>query len=149
MGTGERAVAIKACADMALALLQASQGAGLEPDAGRFDDSLHHAAWGLIRRHCGDREFDAERLAVLLECSRASLYRLFARHGEGVASAIWTARLEAAWQQVTVHDGAGLAARASLSDIALRCGFSDPSTFQRMFKRRFGMSPREARAQGR
>ncbi len=150
MGTGERAVAIKACADMALALLQTSQGAGIEPDAGRFDDSLHHAAWGLIRRHCGDRDFGADQLAVLLECSRASLYRLFARHGEGVAAAIWTARLDAAWQQVTANEGTGpAAARASLSEIALRCGFSDPSTFQRMFKRRFGLSPREARAQGR
>ncbi|GKS90568.1 helix-turn-helix domain-containing protein [Acidovorax sp. SUPP2539] len=146
MGIDERTVALKACTDMALALLQTSQKAGLQADAGRFDDSLYRAAWGLVRRHCGDPAFGAERLALLLECSRASLYRLFARHGEGVAAAIWSARLEAAWQQITATAGAGTE-RPSLSEIALRCGFSDPSTFQRMFKRRFGLSPREARHQ--
>ncbi|SFD39539.1 helix-turn-helix domain-containing protein [Paracidovorax konjaci] len=148
MAAGERAVVLQACTDMALALLQTSQKAGLEPDSRRFDDSLYRAAWGLVRRHCGDPAFCAERLAALLECSRASLYRLFARHGEGVAAAIWTTRLEAAWQQVIGDAGADPARRPSLSEVAQRCGFSDPSTFQRMFKRRFGVTPREARMQG-
>ncbi|WP_170146302.1 helix-turn-helix domain-containing protein [Paracidovorax anthurii] len=148
MAADERTAVLKACTDMALALLQTSQKTGLEPDSCRFDDSLYRAAWGLIRRHCGDPAFCAERLAALLECSRASLYRLFARHGEGVAAAIWTARLETAWQQITVNANAPPAERPSLSVIAQRCGFSDPSTFQRMFKHRFGVTPREARTPG-
>ncbi len=147
----ERAVALKACTDMALALLQTSQKTGLEADSGRFDDSLYRAACGLIRRHCADPAFGPDRLALLLECSRASLYRLFARRGEGVAAAIWSIRLEVAWQQIAADVGGTTerVALSTLSEIAWRCGFSDPSTFQRMFKRRYGVNPRERRMQGR
>ena len=34
-----------------------------------------------------------------------------------------------------------------VSDIAFRSGFVDPSTFSRMFRRRYGLTPREAREQ--
>jgi AraC-like DNA-binding protein len=36
--------------------------------------------------------------------------------------------------------------RLKVSDIAYACGFSDVSYFNRCFRRRFGCSPRELRA---
>jgi transcriptional regulator GlxA family with amidase domain len=32
-----------------------------------------------------------------------------------------------------------------ISEIAVRCGFLEQATFNRMFKRRYGLTPREAR----
>ena len=32
-----------------------------------------------------------------------------------------------------------------VSEVALKCGFLEQATFNRMFKRRYGLTPREAR----
>ncbi|MCR5871095.1 MULTISPECIES: helix-turn-helix domain-containing protein [unclassified Sphingomonas] len=79
------------------------------------------------------------RLAQLLGLSRASLYRLFGRYQEGVAEAIRAARLEHS-RALLLHD-----ATLSVTDAAYRSGFLDLSSFARMYRRRFGHSPREAR----
>jgi AraC-like DNA-binding protein len=81
--------------------------------------------------------------AVSLGCSRASLYRAFVRHGESVAAVIWATRLEQARRMLASSTHLGL----NVSEIAFRSGFVDQSTFNRMFKRRYGTTPREAREQ--
>ena len=80
-------------------------------------------------------------MALILGCSRASLYRMFARRGESVAATIWSTRIGRAWRMLTLAEGAGLL----ISDIAMDCGFRELPTFTRMFKRRYGMTPSEAR----
>ena len=50
-------------------------------------------------------------------------------------------RLDRAWGMLTAAGQAHLL----VSEIAFRCGFLDQPTFNRMFKRRYGLTPREAR----
>lgn len=75
-------------------------------------------------------------------CSRATLYRVLARHNERVAAEIWEARLAHARRLLRHTASRGL----STSEVAYRSGFADASTFTRMFKRRHGVTPIEARA---
>ena len=58
-----------------------------------------------------------------------------------MAAEIWRARLESAWRTLRSADGIA----RPVADIAMLCGFADVPTFNRMFKRRFGMTPSEAR----
>ncbi|ODT13536.1 MAG: hypothetical protein ABS35_37630 [Kaistia sp. SCN 65-12] len=72
--------------------------------------------------------------------SRAHLYRMFAKDG-GVASVIRDRRLEAAYHALR-RPRAG-----TITETALRFGFSDGGQFLRAFKARFAMTPSEARQQ--
>lgn len=141
----ERAVAMDAAVDMAMAALQAAYRGIEKVDTDQFDDGFYRGARGLIKQHCSEPGFDPAQLAAKLGCSRASLYRIFSRHGESVAAAIWATRLESAWKMITMVTHA-TPKPILLSEIAFRCGFVDQSTFNRMFKRRYGISPSEARA---
>jgi len=139
MAVAERAAAAKAAKDMALALLQATHDGMADPD--RFAHGFHRAALGLIDRECGDPNLTPERIAFALGCSRASLYRAFAKHGESVSAAIWQARLERARRMLSAPEGIGLL----VSEIAALSGFRETPNFTRMFKRRYGMTPSDAR----
>lgn len=141
MTPGQREVVISACVDMALATLQtAREGAA---DAGRFADGFYQAARTLIERDCTDPQLDPDAVAAALGCSRATLYRLFAREGASVAALIWHARLHRARMLIA----SGRWATRPLADIAFMAGFTDQAGFNRMFKRHYGMTPGEARAQ--
>ena len=135
----ERAAAAKAAKEMALALLQA--GHDRTADAQRFADGFHHAALDLIRLECGDADLTPERIAFALGCSRAALYRAFAKHGQSVAAAIWQSRLERAHGMLSSPEGIGFL----VSEIAALSGFREMPSFTRMFKRRYGMTPGDAR----
>lgn len=146
MTEAERIVATNAAAEMALVILQSTRsggGAGAG-DAEQFVDGFHIAASRLIELHCGDPDLTPDRVASGLGCSRASLYRVFARRGEGVAEAIWAARIERAWRLLTSPEGGELL----ISHVAMLCGFRELPTFTRMFKRRYGTTPRDVRAGG-
>jgi AraC-like DNA-binding protein len=136
-------VALKAATDMTLALLRTNSNRAA--DVEQFDSGFHRAAHVVIERDCGDPDLGPERVASILGCSRASLYRAFARRDESVADVIWQARTMRAWRLLTSAEGVGLL----VSDIALLSGFRDMPTFTRMFKRRHGMTPSEARASAR
>jgi AraC-like DNA-binding protein len=82
-----------------------------------------------------------EVVAATLGCSRATLYRVFAAHGESVAALIWGARLRLASRLLTSPGHQHML----VADIAFQCGFSEPSSFNRMFKRHFGTTPSDAR----
>lgn len=133
---------VGAIAEMALAIFQV-MAAGTA-DAARFEDGFYYAAQGHIARHCIDPELTPERVARAIGCSRATLYRVFTRRGEGISESIWRARIEHARQALVSAKHPGLL----VSDLALRAGFRDMPTFTRMFRRRFGMTPSEARGWG-
>lgn len=142
MSPSERVLAVAAAADMALAIFQA--GRFRMADVEKFGDGFYQAARRLIDHQCTNADLTPDRVAMALGCSRASLYRMFARRGESVAATIWSTRIECAGRMLSSADGIGLL----VSDIALRCGFRELPTFTRMFKRRFGMTPSEARERG-
>jgi AraC-like DNA-binding protein len=139
MSPSERGLAATAAADMALAILQAAcLGAA---DVEQFEDGFYLAARRLIDHQCTNADLTPERVAATLGCSRASLYRVFARRGESVAATIWSTRVGRAWRLLTSVEGDGLL----VSEVATDCGFRELPTFTRMFKRRYGMTPSEAR----
>jgi AraC-like DNA-binding protein len=139
LSSAQRLVAIAAAVDMALAALAAASRRGA--DVEQFCDGFYHAARRLIDRDCANPELTPDLVAISLGCSRASLYRAFFRRGESVAAAIWATRLDHAWRMLTSSAHLGLL----ISDIAVRSGFLEQSAFNRMFKRRYGVTPREAR----
>jgi AraC-like DNA-binding protein len=65
-----------------------------------------------------------------------TLARAFAMHGTTFDRSLWNCRLEAAYEAL-------LSNRASISitEVALRHGFSDSSHFTRRFRARFGVTP--------
>jgi AraC-like DNA-binding protein len=136
-----RTSAIDAAYKLAFVVLQSSQHGYPDPD--QVGDGLYIGARAVIKQHCIDPTLSPEAVARQVGCSRASLYRLFARHGQTVVTTIWLARLDRAWDMVaTPVDSYNIA----IGTIAFRCGFTDQATFSRMFKRRYGLSPRDVRA---
>jgi AraC-like DNA-binding protein len=93
----------------------------------------------LIRANLGSATFGPARLCRLAGISRSQLYRLFEMHG-GVAVCIQRERLAAAHRALS-----NPADLRSISEIAEAVGLFDPSSFSRMFRRSYGISPRELR----
>lgn len=139
MSAPQRIAAVKAVASMALVVLQSARFGRADPD--QLGEGLYHAALAVIERHCVDPDLSPDRIALAIGCSRATLYRLFAHNEQGVAERVWEARLERA--QRALCSAVGIV--RTVGEIALQCGFTDLSSFGRMFRRRYGMSPREAR----
>jgi AraC-like DNA-binding protein len=138
----QRVLAVGVATDMALSILQIEMRGRI--DVERFDAGFYHAARALIYRLCTDPDFAPEQVAAMLKCSRAALYRAFAGRERSVAAMIWAARIEHAHGMLT----SALYSDLLVGEIAFRSGFVDHPTFNRMFKRRYGMSPQEARAHG-
>lgn len=93
----------------------------------------------LIRANLGSATFGPARLCRLAGISRSQLYRLFEMHG-GVAQCIQRERLAAAHRALS-----NPADLRSISEIGESVGLFDPSSFSRMFRRSYGISPRELR----
>jgi AraC-like DNA-binding protein len=135
----DRVVATNAAAEMVLAILQAGRFGTADPE--QFGAGLYQAARAVIDRACDDPELSPDRIAHAVGCSRATLYRLFARRDQSVAAAVWQARLEHARRMLCSAESIAV----PVSDVAMLSGFTDMPTFTRMFKRRYGKTPREAR----
>lgn len=120
-------------------LAQVSPGQDEEkPDA--LQDSRFLAATRYIDARIADPRLSATHVAAALGCSRTTLHRLFARHGRSVTEHIRDARL--------AHGRRLLADPArSIGDVALLSGYGDLPAFSKAFRRRFGMSPRDWRAE--
>jgi AraC-like DNA-binding protein len=135
-----QAIALQATVDLALTVLRLDFGDD-EIEEESCEDGVFTAAQCFINRHYDDTELTPDAVARNLRCSRAHLYRVFARHGAAVAEYIREVRLQRARAVLE----ADFASRETIGDIAFRCGFDNPIYFARLFKDRFGMLPREAR----
>jgi AraC-like DNA-binding protein len=138
MGPDEAAAAMQAVSGLATAYLRQLRGRDGEaaPDDG--DAALFAAACALIERWKEDPALTVERVAGVLGCSRATLFRLFERRGVGIGAHIRESRL--AHGKHLLRDPA-----LDIGQIALRSGYADASAFGKAFRQRFGLTPRDWR----
>lgn len=101
---------------------------------------LGSKARDLIERNLHDSRLNAEAVAHDLHISRTQLYRQFERAG-GVHHYIRDRRLHRALGLISRLD----AEPRRISDIAFSLGFVSEAHFSRLFRERFGLSPRSAR----
>lgn len=94
-----------------------------------------------IAAHFRDADLDAESAAQALRMSRRWLHALMDDGETGFAGEVARRRLEECRR--LLDDPAQ--DRRSITDIALGAGFGDLSTFNRQFRARYGMTPREVR----
>jgi AraC-like DNA-binding protein len=135
-----RLAGLHAVVELAATVLRLSFGS--EPgDSATCEDGMLIAAQAFIRRHFGSTELTPDNIARRLSCSRAHLYRVFARNGLTIAGYLREVRLQ---NCRTTLAAAG--SREPVADIAFRCGFTNPVYFARLFRERFGLRPSELRA---
>lgn len=135
----QRAMAVAVAMEMALTLFGDEA-----PDLGNIaarEVGFYQAAQIFIARNCTDPALTPLHVARHLACSRTGLYRAFAGHGERVSESIWSARIAHARRMLESKFYRHLLA----AEIAFRSGFSDHSTFDRMFRRAYGITPGEMR----
>jgi AraC-like DNA-binding protein len=120
----------------ARALQELLCGRPLEPALSQRTPDLYSMAVAMIREKMFEPLLGRDRVAEELGVSVRTLARAFAMHGTTFDRSLWNYRLEAAHEAL-------LSSRASatITEIALRHGFSDSSHFTRRFKTRFGATP--------
>lgn len=96
-----------------------------------------------IKSRLPNADLEPTSVAEGVGMSRAQLYRLFAPIG-GVAEYIREQRLRRCLADLL----SARHAHRQIADIAYRWGFSDPISFAKAFKQRFGRTPSEAREAG-
>lgn len=120
--------------------LLAAQVMGSALSREHLDDSLQTRVLEYIRVHLADSDLSARRIAAAHHISVRHLYRLMGRSGIVLGDWIRERRLERCRDELA--DPAG---RATITEVARRWGFSDPTQFGRAFKRAYAMTPREWR----
>lgn len=103
-----------------------------------LDGSLETRVLEYIRVHLADRNLSARRIAAAHHISVRHLYRLMGKSGIVLGDWIRERRLEQCREEL-----ADPASRTTITEVAHKWGFSDPSQFGRAFKRAYAMTPRE------
>ncbi|MGT2478252.1 helix-turn-helix domain-containing protein [Methylobacterium oryzae CBMB20] len=121
-------------------------GRAIDASASSRERPLPHATiasltQAYIIRHLRDPELDPAAISIALGVSRTSLYRALVETG-GIAAAIRDARLDLVQRSLAAPGNE----RMKISTVAYACGFTDVPTFNRSFRRRFGLSPRDYQA---
>lgn len=106
--------------------------------------ALRERLLAYIENHLAQPELGPELLAQRFRISRAHLYRAFAEDG-GIVSVIRSRRLNASYRALIDPSKATW----TTAKIATDSGFSDVGKFRKAFTASFGVSPDDARAQGR
>ena len=111
---------------------------------GAFDTHERvHSARQIVHAHLFDPDFGPTQLASKLGVSLRGLYLVFKQCGLSPAGFILSLRLEHC--QAALADR--LASQRTVTEIAFEYGFSNYSYFSRVFRLRYGASPREFRRQ--
>lgn len=101
-------------------------------------DTILIKAKKMLSDNIDNPDFDFTQLASKLNASPRTVSRAFATEGTTAIRWLWSQRLERAYHLAT--EGSAL----NVSQIALRCGFSDFAHFSRSFKKAYGYSPSAA-----
>lgn len=123
-------------------LLAGALVAGEVPDPSSLARVHVDRARACARRRLGDPALTPEALAADAGLSPRHLRRVFATVGTTPARFLLDERLEASARELADPARAHL----SISRVCLDHGFTGAAQFSRVFRRRFGMSPREYRA---
>jgi len=94
-----------------------------------------------IKRRYAEPMLNGERLARALGVSKRYIQQLFEENGRTLSGEIMNERLHAARSSLANPELDGV----KIADIAYRCGFSDLSYFNRVFRQKFGETPKAAR----
>lgn len=94
-----------------------------------------------VRENLRDSSLSVQSTARALQMSVSSIYRVLETQGETLAEMIWNQRLERCRKELADPQMAS----HSVTTIAFRWGFSDASHMGRLFKRAYGLSPRDYR----
>ncbi|MDV6276809.1 AraC family transcriptional regulator [Rhodococcus erythropolis] len=130
--------------DVVASLLRVSLGIA-EPDLlPRPDHSLRDRAYAYIAEHLSETWLGPTTMCAALSVSRAQLYRAFASDG-GIALVIRRKRLELVYRELT----RAAMPNETMEALAQRCGFTSKSQLVRAFKDFYGMTPSQARSDGR
>jgi AraC-like DNA-binding protein len=105
--------------------------------AGRLNEVL-----GAIKAGYADPSFSLRSIAQKQRVSERYLRDLLHESGSGFTERVLELRLQHAWR-LLAHRRHG---HRKVSDIAFTVGFNEVSYFNRSFRARFGMTPRDARA---
>ncbi|MGE3363086.1 MAG: helix-turn-helix domain-containing protein [Rhizobiaceae bacterium] len=100
------------------------------------------AVHGYIDQNLMDPDLALNRVVDRFNLSPRYLQKLFAAVGSTFSQTLMTRRLDKAASCLQRRDLSG----RTIAETALLCGFNDLSYFNRSFKKRFGMSPREYRS---
>jgi AraC-like DNA-binding protein len=129
-----------------LAALAISERAPLgDSSASAVVAARHSAALDHIAAHFQDPELSLEVVADSQGISPRYLQRLMASSGTSFTDCVNELRLQQAFTLLIESNDSA----RRISDIALEVGFSDISHFNRLFRARFGDSPRGVRSAGR
>ena len=105
-------------------------------------DAHLHAIFDHIASHFSDPELSLSKVAQSLQISTRYLQRLLKTSGTSFTAHVTELRLKHAFMLLTAQDLSDVCIR----DIALRAGISDISHFNRLFRSRFGETPKSVRA---
>jgi AraC-like DNA-binding protein len=109
-----------------------------------IDVALIRYARKFIEANLMRPDLSPEMIGAAIGASRAKLYQLFRSSG-GVMREVQRQRLERAYE--VLSDPVSMKVR--ISDVAWQHGFADEKYFSRVFRQRFGMSPRDIVGQAR
>jgi len=140
LATGEPGLGETSLRQVRLALLEQS---GRHPALGARDILRERTAALIVERLC-DPALDVGVIAGALGSSRRALHKAFEDHGLSLSRFLWRSRLDFARRQLEDPREAS----RTITSILLGAGFSSAAHFSRMFRQRYGASPREWRAGG-
>lgn len=124
-------------------IVAAALGSAVAPEQ-PMEPGLRSATLSAIERYISESlanpALSPETIAGRFRLSRRALYSLFEDAPESISGTIRSLRLERSAQDLAQPHG------PTILEVALRWGFNDSSHFSRLFKRRFGVCPREFRA---
>ncbi|GAB2997135.1 helix-turn-helix domain-containing protein [Streptomyces pseudoechinosporeus] len=122
--------------------LVAERGEETAAGAGHSGNHLVHRVREHIDRHLGDPALSPESVARAHHISVRYLHRLFEDEGITVSRLIQRRRLERCAQELARRGRTA----PTVSAIAQRWGFVNPTHFSRVFRGAYGLSPREWRS---
>lgn len=119
-----------------LALMNSATGG--KRSVAQVRETLQAAISAHIRDNCADSDLSLDRVASRFRVSRRHAQTLFAEQGQTFSGVLLDARLKHAQKLLQNSD-------LNIASIAMESGFSDPSYFGKLFRKRAGVTPSQWR----